>query len=138
MDTNAVAALDRERYISLATFRRNGKAVETAVWFARHDERIYVFTEARAGKVKRLRNSDRARVAACDVRGRVHGAWHEARAREVSDPDIVATAYAALRSKYGWQMRLTDFVSRLAGRIDGRAVLEIEVPEASTGPGTGV
>jgi len=121
------AELDRERYLSLATFRRSGRAVKTPVWFARRGERLYVFTEARAGKVKRLRNDPRARVAACDVRGRVRGPWAPARARVVDDPAAERDAYAALRAKYGWQMRAVDFFSRLAGRIDGRAVLEIEI-----------
>ena len=132
MEASTRAALDRERYISLATFRRSGIAVETPVWFAGHGERFYVFSEARAGKVKRLRNSDRARVASCDVRGRVRGPWHEARAQRVSDPGLVSSAYDALRVKYGWQMRLADFFSRLAGRIDARAILEIEVLEPAT------
>ena len=118
--------LDREAYISLATFRRDGRAVQTPVWFARRGERLYVFSEADAGKVKRLRNGPRARVAACNVRGRVRGEWIEARGRVVDDPRTVRDAYEALRAKYGWQMTLVDFFSRLTGRIDGRAIVEIE------------
>ena len=120
------SALDREAYISLATFRRDGRAVPTPVWFARRGERLYVFTERGSGKVKRLRNASRARVAACNVRGRLRGDWIEARAQVVDDPDTERAAYAALRAKYGWQMAVTDFVSRLAGRIGNRAILEIE------------
>jgi PPOX class probable F420-dependent enzyme len=124
-----LAAIDRESYISLVTFRRTGAAVPTPVWFAAHGGRLYAFTESRAGKVKRLRNDARARFAACNARGRVHGEWHEARARVITDPAEQRAAYAALRAKYGWQMRLVDFFSRLAGRIDARAMLEIEPSE---------
>jgi PPOX class probable F420-dependent enzyme len=120
------SALDREAYISLATFRRDGRAVPTPVWFARRGERLYVFTERGSGKVKRLRNGPRARVAACNVRGRLRGDWIEARGRVVEDPGTERAAYAALRAKYGWQMAITDFVSRLAGRIGNRAIVEIE------------
>jgi PPOX class probable F420-dependent enzyme len=120
-------SLDRERYLNLATFRRSGAAVETAVWFAASGGRLYVFTAGNAGKVKRLRNSSQARVAPCDFRGRVHGDWIEARARVVEDPHVVSGAYAALRAKYGLQMWLTDLGSRLSGRIQGRAILEIEI-----------
>ena len=126
-----LAALDRERYISLVTFRRNGAGVATPVWFAFASGRLWVFTEARSGKVKRLRRDPRVRLAACDVRGRVHGSWGEARAR-VADRAEEPAAYAALRTKYGWQMRLLDLFSRLAGRIQGRAVLAIE-PGAESG-----
>jgi len=113
--------------MSLATFRRNGKAVETPVWFALGGGRLYVFSEARAGKVKRLRNDPRIRVAPCSMRGAVNGSWLAGRGRRVEDPAAVAAAYRALRRKYGWQMRLTDLLSRLAGRYEGRAILELEL-----------
>jgi len=41
--------------------------------------------------------------------------------------DASRGADAALRAKYGWQMRLVDFFSRLTGRYGRRAILEIEV-----------
>ena len=62
------------------------------------------------------------------MRGKVHGDWIEGRGRRVDDPARVAGAYAALLAKYGWMMRLTNFISRLAGRIEGRAIIEIELP----------
>ena len=118
--------LDREAYINLATFRRDGRAVQTPVWFARRGERLYVFTEGAAGKVKRLRNGPRARVAACNALGRLRGDWIEARGRVVDDAKTVHDAYAALHAKYGWQMKMIDFWSRLAGRFDKRAIVELE------------
>ena len=122
-------SLDQElgRYISLVTFRRNGTAVETPVWFAEHDRKLYVFTERASYKVKRLRRDPRVKVAPCGALGRVTGTWRAGRARIVDDAATEAAAYAALHSKYGWQMRLTDALSRLAGRIDGRAILEISL-----------
>ena len=115
------------RYLSLATFRRNGRAVETPIWFAESGGRLYAFTEGSAGKVKRLRNSARSRVAACDVRGRLRGEWRDAETRIVLDPATIARAYAALRAKYGWQIRVADALSRLSGRYSRRAVLEIQL-----------
>ncbi len=127
MDDTPLTALDREAYISLATFRRNGNAVETPVWFAAHAGRLYVFTAEDAGKLKRLRNDPRVRVAACGVRGGIKGPWLEGSARRTDDPDSVAAAYDALLRKYGWQMRLTNALSRLSGRIHQRAILEIDL-----------
>jgi hypothetical protein len=126
MHANELRAFDRNAYLSLETFRRSGAGVKTPVWFAEAGGRLWVFSEADAGKVKRLRSDARARFAACNVRGRVHGPWHDARARAVAEPAQVAAAYAALRAKYGWQMRAVDFFSRLAGRIGNRAILAIE------------
>ncbi|HEX2943464.1 MAG TPA: PPOX class F420-dependent oxidoreductase [Rhodopila sp.] len=73
------SALATERYLSLETYRRNGEGVRTPVWFAADPDAavavVYVYTGANSGKVKRLRRSDRARVAACDMRGLVTGTW---------------------------------------------------------------
>jgi uncharacterized protein len=120
-------ALDQHRYLSLATFRRNGAEVATPVWFAASANRLYVFTGGDAGKVKRLRLSSRARVAPCDARGRVTGAWLEATARLVDDRPSIARARAALHAKYGWQLVLLDLGARLTGRLQRRAWIEIEL-----------
>ncbi len=127
MDDAALAALDAEGTIALVTFRRSGVAVVTPVWFAARDSKLYVFSAGNAGKVKRLRNNPSIRIAPCSVRGTVRGAWIEGRARQVDDRERIRTAYKALRHKYGWQMWLADFFSRLSGRIDQRAFLELEV-----------
>lgn len=120
-------ALESERYISLATFRKNGEPVPVPVWFARCGDALYVFSEASAYKVRRLRRDPRVRVAACGVRGRVRGPWYDGRARVIEDAALIARAYAALAAKYGWQMSLVNGLSRLAGRIDKRAMLEIHL-----------
>jgi PPOX class probable F420-dependent enzyme len=119
-----VTELDRARYVSLATFRRNGTEVRTPVWFVARDERLYVVAAGDSGKVKRLRNSSRARVAPCDVRGRVSGAWLDASARIASDAPVPALR-AAFTQKYGWQVRLFELVSRLTGRIHRRVWIEV-------------
>ncbi len=119
--------LERESYVSLATYRRDGRSVETAIWFAAEGPSLWAFTARDSGKVKRLRNSPRARVAACDARGKVHGAWRHAQAYIVDDPQRIAHALGLLRAKYGLLMRVTDFFSRLSGRFQSRAYLEIKL-----------
>ena len=112
-------------YINLRTFKRDGTGVDTPVWFAESDGKLYVFTEGAAFKVKRLRRDARAQVAACGVFGAVSGRWRDAHAAVVDDPIVVARAYRVLHAKYGWQMTLVDLLSRLSGRIHKRAMLEI-------------
>ena len=121
--------LDRElgSYISLRTFKRDGKGVDTPVWFAESDGNLYVFTEADSFKVKRLRRTSRIQAARCGMFGAVTGPWKDGQARVVTDHRLVERAYAALGAKYGWQMRLVDLLSTLAGRIHNRAILEIEL-----------
>lgn len=122
------AEIAASRYLLLTTYRRNGAAVSTPVWFAPGAGAWFAFTAADSGKVKRLRHTQTVRIAACDVRGRVKGTAFETRAELVSDPALQAEAYAALRSRYGWQMRVTDLMSWLTGRIHKRAMIRIEVP----------
>ena len=106
--------------------------MKTPVWFAAAGEKLYVFTAGEAGKVKRLRHSPRLRVAPCDARGRVQGAWRDGIGRIVTDARVIERAHAALRAKYGWQMWLLDLFSRLTGRIRRRAWIEIELSPPGT------
>jgi len=124
---SAIGDLDRHRYLALATFRKSGAEVATPVWFAAAGGTLYVCSAGDAGKVKRLRQSARARVAPSDARGRVQGAWRDATARLVTEPAAIERAHAALRAKYGWQVWLADVLSRLTGRIGRRAWIAIEV-----------
>jgi len=119
-----------ERYVSLATFRRNGREVRTPVWLAEYGSRYYLFSEGKAGKVKRIRANGRARLAACTLRGRVTSGWLEGHGRLVNESDLVERAYVALRRKYGWSMKLGDFFSKLSGRYEKRAIVEVEVTGA--------
>lgn len=118
------------QYISVETFRRNGRGVRTPVWCAPCGDEIAVFTERTAGKVKRIRNNPQIRVAVCDVRGKVRGDWCPGVARIVDSQEEEERAYASLHRKYGWQMALTDFFSKLTGRIQGRAVLLLRLDDA--------
>lgn len=122
-----IGALDQHRYLSLATFRRSGDEVRTPVWFAASGGTLYLFTAGDSGKVKRLRHSPRARIAPCDMRGGLRGPWREVAARIVTEPAVIERAHTAMRAKYGWQIRLSDLLSRLTGRIRRRAWIEIEV-----------
>jgi PPOX class probable F420-dependent enzyme len=96
------AAFARVKYLSLATFRRSGVSVVTAVWFALDSGIIYVESGANAGKVKRVRNNPRVTAAPCTLTGKVTGLAVEARARVLLDDDEIAAAKSALTRKYGF------------------------------------
>ena len=119
-----------EPYISLETFKKDGSGVKTPVWAAPLDGKLVVMSAGDAFKVKRLRRDPHARVAACDMRGKVRGEWREATGRILDAAADVERAHAALRTKYGWQMAMGDFFARIAGRISKRAWLEISFPTA--------
>lgn len=116
-----------EPYINLETFKRDGNGVKTPVWAAPLDGKLVVMSAGDAYKVKRLRRDARARAAACDMRGNVHGPWLEGTGRIIEDPAHIARAHAALRAKYGWQMAMADVLAGITGRKKKRAYLEITV-----------
>ena len=100
------AGLEGEDHVSLATYRRSGDAVPTAVWFALHDGALYARSMTGAGKVKRIRNREHVTVAVCDSAGVVGGPELAGAARLLEEDDpLVATADALLDEKYGERRR---------------------------------
>lgn len=119
--------LDDERYVNLETFKKDGTGVKTPVWAAPLDGRLVVFTDGTSYKVKRLRRDPRIRVAPCDVRGNLKGDWRDGTGRILEDAGEKARAMAALRRKYGWQIRVLDVFSWIGRRIGRRAFLELSI-----------
>jgi uncharacterized protein len=93
-----------QKYISLATFRKDGTAVSTPVWFGEDDTRLYVMTRSDMGKCKRIRNNPQAKIAPCTVRGRITGPELAATAR-ILPPEEFARARQTINRKY-WAARL--------------------------------
>jgi uncharacterized protein len=127
-----VDALARSRYLSLTTFRRNGTAVATPVWFAPAEAGWFVFTAADCGKVKRLRHTSSVRLAACDMRGKVLGCTFETQAALTSDKADIEAGYAALERRYGWQLTVTNVLSWLGRRLHKRKLIRITPPKMKT------
>lgn len=122
----SLEALGRATYVNLATFRKSGKEVRTPVWIAPCDGGLVVYTNAKSGKVKRIRNDARVRLAPCDARGKLRGDWIEAKAHMLDDDAGRERGLKAVIAKYGWQMKAALLLSRLSGRYADRAIIEIE------------
>jgi len=116
---------DTAQYLSLATFRKTGVAVQTPIWFAKDGDTLYAFSTQDAGKVKRLRNSSRARIAPCTVTGKVTGDWIDADAFLLDDK-AGKEAHKVLKRKYGLQMIALDIGAFFGGRINKRAFIAIK------------
>src|SRR5258708_16713167 len=108
-----VAVLKGEKYLNLESYRKNGAAATTPLWFAEQDGIIYVYTEAESAKVKRIRNNPKVRIAACTLNGTLRGEWIAATARLVEGTDE-ELGHRLLDRKY-WLKRLGNLYSRLRG-----------------------
>jgi PPOX class probable F420-dependent enzyme len=117
--TSPLQALEGEKYLSLTTFRRDGTAVATPVWFVADEGRLLVWSFASSHKVKRLRRDGRVRVAACDFRGTEHGPTWDGSAR-ILPPSTAAPVQRLLKNKYPVARRLLAWTTTLLRRLQRR------------------
>jgi PPOX class probable F420-dependent enzyme len=104
------------KYLNLETFRKSGEGVRTPVWFAAaapgagegRAGTLYVYTIGNTGKVKRIRNNPRVRIAPCDMRGGLQGEWVEALA-EILRGEEAAQGMRLLNRKYAPWKQVLDF-----------------------------
>jgi uncharacterized protein len=116
-------AMHGHKYALLVTFRRDRTAVPTPVWFALLDDSHFVTrTEARTGKVRRVRADPRARAFPCDPRGKPLGPGVEGTARILQTPEECHRAEAALDRRYGRPRRIYE---RLMTDEPGMVYLEV-------------
>ncbi len=124
MSNEKISQFADQKYLNLETYRKNGNAVATPVWFAEDAGVLYIYSLANAGKVKRIRNNPRVRVMPCDMRGNPKGEWVEARAR-ILDAAGAERAHRLLDKKYGWMKKIGGLYSKLMKRE--RAAIAIEL-----------
>jgi uncharacterized protein len=107
-------SLQGQQFIALTTFRKSGVPVVTPVWFTQSGGRLYVWTSAESGKVKRLRNNRLVSLAPSDFSGKPLGS---AMPGVVSFPpeEEWKGLKKQFQSKYGVQFSLFSNLSRLRG-----------------------
>jgi PPOX class probable F420-dependent enzyme len=110
--------------------------VRTPVWFAAESdssgaksglnsrqptgntEILYVYSTSDSGKAKRIRNSPRARIAPCDMRGRLLGDWVDAHAEIVTGAEAERGMRLLNEKYFPWKQLLDFFASfRKQGRV---------------------
>jgi uncharacterized protein len=108
-----VDEISRESYISLTTYRKDGTAVATPVWFVVNGPELVVISNADAWKVKRIRNDGHVMVTVCDFRGRVApGAASAEGTARLLDEAGTAAGRALLARKYAMS-RIGNWFARI-------------------------
>ncbi|HUJ05253.1 MAG TPA: PPOX class F420-dependent oxidoreductase [Streptosporangiaceae bacterium] len=93
----------RGKYLSVASYKRDGTAVATPVWFVEQDGRLLVQTGAHSGKVKRIRHNPAIGIAMCTASGRLRGEQVSAVA-EVLRESAAMDAQRLIMRKYRAEM----------------------------------
>ncbi|QIN82033.1 PPOX class F420-dependent oxidoreductase [Rubrobacter tropicus] len=119
----AFAALAREKYVLLTTFRRDGVGVGTPVHVAVEGDLAYFRTWDTTWKLKRIRNNPQVEVAPSTFRGRQTGPGIRARARILAGAES-ARAGALISRKHPI---LHGFLIPLVHRIKGNETMHVEL-----------
>ena len=120
---SAFGAFAGKKYLNLETYRKDGRVVRTPVWFAAAEDaapgaspqKLYIYTIGESGKVKRIRNNGRVRIAPCDMRGGLLGEWVAARA-EILTGEQATRGMRLLNRKYIPWKQLLDFFAMFRRR----------------------
>ena len=109
-----LSQFEREKVISLETYRRNGEPVRTPVWFLEENGILYVHTDDSTGKVKRIRRNPKVRVAPSHFRGKPKAEYVDARAEVQTNTAAVEKYRSQIYKKYGFQGTFTRFLQRFS------------------------
>ena len=110
-----------KEYMRLETFKRNGQAVVTPVWFVVDNGTIFVRSYANSGKVKRMRNNSYVKIAPSDALGKPHDVTIEGTAIRV-DGDKEIKISQLLYRKYGLKKMSFDLWGGLSSSSTGRSL----------------
>ena len=118
------ADVAKAQYVLLTTFTKDGRPKPTPVWAASDGDRLLVISEAKAWKVKRIRNTSRVTLAVCDIRGRAKSEPIEATAT-ILDKSQTGAVYDAIGREYGLIGRVFNLFSKLRGGMQNNVGLEL-------------
>ncbi|WP_040700240.1 PPOX class F420-dependent oxidoreductase [Nocardia vinacea] len=111
--------------ILLTTFTKDGRPKPTPVWAAYDGDRLLIVTDEASWKAKRIRNTARVTVAACDLRGNPKSDAVEAVATILDKSDAVRIA-RAVNARQGLMGLMFTMYSRLRGVADKYVPIEIK------------
>jgi len=86
--------------------------VQTPIWFIVYQGLIYFRTDAKSGKVKRIRNNPHVRIAPCDIRGNLKGSWFDGKVN-FADSTESSMVYSMIDEKYGFVTTLIRVFNKI-------------------------
>jgi len=121
---NNISQFLNQKYINLETYRRNGQAVLTTVWFVMDAGTIYIRTDMNSGKIKRIKNNPNIRITPSGARGQLKGKWIEGKIKMAGSLEL-EHANQLLEQKYGIQGKIIRVFNKI--RNTRPTVLSIQI-----------
>ena len=109
---NNISQFLNQKYINLETYRRNGQAVRTTVWFVMDAGTIYIRTDMNSGKIKRIKNNPNIRITPSGARGQLKGKWIEGKIKMAGSLEL-EHANQLLEQKYGIQGKIIRVFNKI-------------------------
>ena len=114
MSEDKLSQISKSKYINIETYKKDGTGVRTPIWFIIYQGLIFFRTDAKSGKVKRIRNNPHVRIAPCDIRGNVRGNWYDGKVR-FADSAESTIVYSMVNKKYGFMTTLIRLFNNMRG-----------------------
>lgn len=108
------------RFLSVTSFKRDGKGVATPVWFVSDGRRLFAFTDLHSWKIKRIRRNPHVLVASCRPDGKLLSEPVPARAEVLTATADLERVQQLLLARYKITYRVVMLFYRLARRLRGK------------------
>ncbi len=118
------AEVAKSEYILLTTFTKDGRPKPTPIWVASDGDRLVVITQEKSWKVKRIHNTPRVTLAACDMRGNPKSETIDATA-SILDKSANGATYDAIGKRYGLLGKTFNVFSKLRGGMKNNVTIEL-------------
>lgn len=104
---------DKQQYMNIETFRKNGQGVKTPVWFAQDGETLLIWTASDSGKAKRIRRDGHVRITPSTGSGESTGEWISAKA--IVDESAANYVAEQFKKKYGFMFNVFSMLGKARG-----------------------
>ncbi|MHA1483043.1 MAG: PPOX class F420-dependent oxidoreductase [Candidatus Heimdallarchaeaceae archaeon] len=124
--------LNNQKCINLTTYKKNGEGVSTPIWFARENNDIYIMTDEKTWKAKRMKNNPKVVFVSCSYMGKVRRKFSDLRIHgdaEFLEGEEHNKAEQRIAKKYKFLYLFTKRENNIFLRITPTAILREPKPE---------
>ena len=108
---SGATALGGSRYASLRTFTRDGRAIDSPIWFLVDGDRLWFRSAEDTPKIRRIGNDPRVELRPCTWKGVVTGDVVVTGTARVLPRSEAVEPERRMARRYGWQWNLVPLIS---------------------------